>query len=85
MAKKKEIVKFLDNTADSIIAAEEKIKQIIDSNPEMSELIIGKFLDAEKKIKSYIKKNPKKSAFIAIGIGVAIGAALIVGMDKKKA
>ena len=43
----------------------------------------GKFSDAKKKlvkaekdVESYIERNPKKAAAIAVGVGMAVGAAL---------
>jgi ElaB/YqjD/DUF883 family membrane-anchored ribosome-binding protein len=39
---------------------------------------------AEKKATDYVKKNPKKAAAISMGVGAAIGAAIVALSKARK-
>jgi len=43
-----------------------------------------KFMEQEKKVKEYTKENPEKALAIATGIGVALGAATVAMIRRRK-
>ena len=44
-----------------------------------------KLLKAEKEVENFVEHNPKKAVAIAVGIGAAIGAAIVeIAKHKKK-